>query len=51
MNELQLKVEALKSKIQPAYGQYISVDEGWYQIIVDCDEELTQIDPIIKLRR
>lgn len=45
MNELQLKVEALKSKIQPGYGQHISVDEGWYQIIVDCDEELTQIDP------
>lgn len=45
MNELQLKIEALKSKIDPNYGQYISVDEGWYQIVVDCDKELTAIDP------
>ena len=45
MNELQLKIESLKSKIEPSYGQYISVDEGWYQIILDCDKELTAIDP------
>ena len=45
MNELQLKIESLKSKIDPNYGQYISVDEGWYQIILDCDKELTAIDP------
>jgi len=45
MNELQLKIETLKSKIDPNYGQYISVDEGWYQIVVDCDKELTAIDP------
>lgn len=45
MNELQLAVEALKTKIPQSYGKYISVDEGWYQIIVDCDKELTAIDP------
>lgn len=45
MNEVQLKVETLKSKIEPSYGQHISVDEGWHQIIVDCDAELTAIDP------
>jgi len=45
MNELQLKVEELRKKISPSYGQYIQVDEGWYQIIVDCDDELTAIDP------
>jgi hypothetical protein len=45
MNELQLKVEALRKKINPSYGQYVTVDEGWYQIIVDCDNELTAIDP------
>ena len=45
MNELQLKIESLRSKIEPSYGQYISVDEGWYQIILDCDKELTAIDP------
>ena len=45
MNELQLEIEALKTKISPAFGKYISVDEGWYQIVVDCDKELTAIDP------
>jgi len=45
MNELQLAVEALKTKIPASYGKYIHVDEGWYQIIVDCDKELTAIDP------
>ena len=45
MNELQLQVEALKKKIVPEYWKSIDVDEGWYQIIVDCDKELTAIDP------
>jgi hypothetical protein len=45
MNELQLQVEALKEKIPPSFGKYINVDEGWYQIVVDCDKELTAIDP------
>ena len=45
MNELQLEIEALKEKISPSFGKYISVDEGWYQIVVDCDKELRTIDP------
>lgn len=45
MNELQLEVEALKKKIVPEYWKSIDVDEGWYQIVVDCDRELTAIDP------
>lgn len=45
MNELQLQVEALKKKIVPGYWKSIDVDEGWYQIIVDCDKELTAINP------
>lgn len=45
MNELQLKIEAIKTRINSSYGQYVSVDEGWYQIVVDCDEELAAIDP------
>ena len=43
MNELQLQVEALKEKM--AEMKWIDVDEGWYQLIVDCDKELTAIDP------
>ena len=45
MDELQLQVEALKEKISPSFGKYINIDEGWYQIVVDCDKELTVIDP------
>lgn len=45
MNNLQLKIESLKFKIKPGYAQHISVDEGWYQIVLDCDKELTAIDP------
>ena len=45
MNELQLEIEELKKKIVPEYWKSIDVDEGWYQLIVDCDKELTAIDP------
>lgn len=45
MNELQLKVEKLKSRIPAAFGHYIDVDEGWYQIVVNCDAEISEIDP------
>ena len=45
MNELQLQVEALKKKIVPEYWKSIDVDEGWCQLVVDCDKELTAIDP------
>lgn len=45
MNELQISVEKLKEKINPPFIKSIDVDAGWYQIIVDCDKELTTIDP------
>ena len=45
MNELQLQIEALKEKIAPEYPKSIDVDEGWYQLVIDCDKELTAIDP------
>ena len=45
MNEIQLEIEELKKKIAPEYWKSIDVDEGWYQLIVDCDKELTAIDP------
>ena len=45
MNELQLQIEALKEKIVPEYPKSIDVDEGWYQLVIDCDKELTAIDP------
>jgi hypothetical protein len=45
MNELQLQIEELKKKIVPEYWKSIDVDEGWYQLVVDCDKELTRVDP------
>ena len=43
MNELQRQVEALKERM--VEYKWIDVDEGWYQLIIDCDKELTAIDP------
>jgi hypothetical protein len=45
MNELQLQVAKLIDKFLPNYYKSVDVDEGWYQIVVDCDKDLTQIDP------
>jgi hypothetical protein len=45
MNELQLQIEELKKKIVHEYWKSIDVDEGWYQLVVDCDKELTRVDP------
>ena len=45
MNELQLQVKALVAKFDSKYYQSIDVDEGWYQIVVDCDKQLSAIDP------
>jgi len=45
MNDLQTAVETLKEKIVPEYWKSIDIDEGWYQLVIDCDRELTKIDP------
>ena len=44
MNELQPKIEALKKRISPPYVQWLDVDEGWYQLVLDCDKELFEIN-------
>jgi len=45
MSNLQPQIEKLKQKIKPPYHQFIDVDSGWYQIVIDCDDELSEIDP------
>jgi hypothetical protein len=45
MNELQLQVAKLVDKFVPNSYKSVDVDEGWYQIVVDCDNLLTEIDP------
>jgi hypothetical protein len=45
MNDLQLQIENLKNKFVDDWLKTIDVDEGWYQIVIDCDKDLLQIDP------
>ena len=45
MNEISAKIALLRLKIKAPYLPYIEVDEGWYQLILDCDAELSEIDP------
>lgn len=45
MNEMLIGVESLRKKFAEGSSNYIEVDEGWYRIILNCDAELTAIDP------
>ncbi len=49
MNELQLQIEELKKKIVPEFWKSIDVDEGWYQLVINCDKELTEVDPTYQI--
>jgi hypothetical protein len=51
MDELNQKITLLKLKIKPPYLPYIDVDEGWYQLVLDCDRELSEIDPKYDLQQ
>jgi hypothetical protein len=44
MDNTFTKVQQLVEKIKPPYRSAIEVDEGWYQLIIDCDKELTAVD-------
>jgi hypothetical protein len=44
MNDLNKQIEELAKKIKPPYYSRIEVDEGWYQLVIDCDKELSRID-------
>ena len=47
--ELQSEVEKLKSRIPEAFSKTIDVDEGWYQIVVDCSKAIDAIYPHYKI--
>lgn len=49
--ELQAEVEKLKSRIPEAFSKTIDVDvdEGWYQIVVDCSKAIDAIYPHYKI--
>jgi hypothetical protein len=51
MNELQLQIEALKERFVSGYHKSIDVDEGWYQIVLDCHKQLIEIDIDYKINQ
>ena len=51
MDNIGTKILALKLKIKEPYLPYVDVDEGWYQLVLDCDEELSAIDPNYDLQQ
>ena len=51
MDEMQLSIEKLREKFVPGWLNVIDIDEGWYQIVLDCDKELTKLDPDYKLHQ
>lgn len=51
MNELSTAIQKLAKKIKPPYHSTIDVDEGWYKLVLDCDKELSDIDPKYDLQQ
>jgi len=51
MDEIYLQIQNIKNKIKPPYLPYVDVDEGWYQLVLDCDNELSGIDPNYDLQQ
>ena len=45
MNEISIQMERLREKFIAGYSNVPEIDEGWYQIVIDCDAELTALDP------
>ena len=43
--ELYDQIDVIANKISHPYLKIVAVDPGWYQLIVDCDAELTAINP------
>lgn len=43
--DLDEQIKRLEKKIAPGYWSSIDVGPGWYQIVLDCDQELTTVDP------
>lgn len=43
--EFPSSFEQIFSRIDPTFGRTIDCDSGWWEMIVHCDRELSQIDP------
>lgn len=38
-------IEAILRRIPDGHGRYLSVDAGWYPLVIATDAQLTQLDP------
>lgn len=45
MDNTGVQINELRKKIKEPYSPYIEVDEGWFQIVLDCHKELEELDP------
>ena len=49
MDNIGAQINELKNRIEKPYSPFIEVDEGWFQIVLDCHKELEALDPEYKL--
>ena len=49
--ELRQKVFDLRHKFAPGWLEVVSISEGWYRLVADCDAELTAVDPAYKINQ
>jgi hypothetical protein len=47
--ELRQKVFDLRHKFAPGWLEVVSVAEGWYRLVAECDRELSVVDPAYKI--
>lgn len=49
MDDIQLRIKELSKRIEPNYIPTIDVDEGWYELVLSCHQEILAVDPHYKL--
>lgn len=50
-SEYEEALQKIRMRIPEAWGRWISLDRGWYPIIVELDERLAEIDPGYELHQ
>lgn len=39
------RLQKIEDRIPERWGKYLGISPGWYQIVIDLDEALSEIDP------
>lgn len=45
MDDLYSEIEKIRGKFVAGFPNYVQVEQGWHRLVVDCDAELTALDP------